>query len=438
MSQIVNEFSTLIDWLNSQSTYGKIAISIAISVSFLLLTKHLLLKKLGDYVTKTKAGWDDDLFGPLSIRTLIFSLVICINVSLAWVSPDALESVLNALNVVYIIIFSSMVSITIKIATPPFFAWINTNSSGVAVTGRNNFVSGLMRIVVWCLCIYLILNELELEITGILASLAVFSLIIGMALQHTIGNILNSFLLAIDRPFDVGDRIEVDGIEGKVVSSGILSTKILTWSEELIIIPNNTLVSSTIRNMARGGGDGIPKRINLLVDISVSYDEDSPHVKQVLLSVADKCPYTLDKPNPRVLLISLGEYSMAFRIYAWIADYSDEWPARDWILQKVCDVFEEEGIVIPYPVNIELKSQQRSPGGNRELTVRRKTARQHAARLHMARADEVHREERETVKSEIAWLEKQLTDKTLGTREKEQIRSEIAELSSTLDIFDGE
>tara|TARA_B100000959_G_scaffold269692_1_gene315740 strand:+ start:350 stop:1666 length:1317 start_codon:yes stop_codon:yes gene_type:complete len=438
MSQIVNEFSTLIDWLNSQSTYGKIAISIAISVSFLLLTKHLFLKKLGDYVTKTKAGWDDDLFGPLSIRTLIFSLVICINVSLAWVSPDALESVLNALNVVYIIIFSSMVSITIKIATPPFFAWINTNSSGVAVTGRNNFVSGLMRIVVWCLCIYLILNELELEITGILASLAVFSLIIGMALQHTIGNILNSFLLAIDRPFDVGDRIEVDGIEGKVVSSGILSTKILTWSEELIIIPNNTLVSSTIRNMARGGGDGIPKRINLLVDISVSYDEDSPHVKQVLLSVADKCPYTLDKPNPRVLLISLGEYSMDFRIYAWIADYSDEWPARDWILQKVCDVFEEEGIVIPYPVNIELKSQQRSPGGNRELTVRRKTARQHAARLHMARADEVHREERETVKSEIAWLEKQLTEKTLGTREKEQIRSEIAELSSTLDIFDGE
>ena len=438
MSQIVNEFSTLIDWLNSQSTYGKIAISIAISVSLLLLTKHLFLKKLGDYVTKTKAGWDDDLFGPLSIRTLIFSLVICINVSLAWVSPDALESVLNALNVVYIIIFSSMVSITIKIATPPFFAWINTNSSGVAVTGRNNFVSGLMRIVVWCLCIYLILNELELEITGILASLAVFSLIIGMALQHTIGNILNSFLLAIDRPFDVGDRIEVDEIEGKVVSSGILSTKILTWSEELIIIPNNTLVSSTIRNMARGGGDGIPKRINLLVDISVSYDEDSPHVKQVLLSVADKCPYTLDKPNPRVLLISLGEYSMAFRIYAWIADYSDEWPARDWILQKVCDVFEEEGIVIPYPVNIELKSQQRSPGGNRELTVRRKTARQHAARLHMARADEVHREERETVKSEIAWLEKQLTDKTLGTREKEQIRSEIAELSSTLDIFDGE
>ena len=56
MSQIVNEFSTLIDWLNSQSTYGKIGISIAISVSFLLLTKHLFLKKLGDYVTKTKGG----------------------------------------------------------------------------------------------------------------------------------------------------------------------------------------------------------------------------------------------------------------------------------------------------------------------------------------------------------------------------------------------
>ena len=438
MSQIMDEISALVDWLNNLTFYGKIGICIATSITFLLMTKHLFLKNLGDFVSKTKAGWDDDLFDPLSIRTLLFSLTICINISLAWVSPDFLLSIMYLLNIIYIIIFSSMVSITIKIATPPFFAWFNSNSSGVAVTGRNNFVSGLMRIIIWCFCIYLILNELELELTGILASLAVFSLIIGMALQHTIGNILNSFLLAIDRPFDVGDRIEVDGIEGKVVSSGILSTKILTWSEELIIIPNNTLVSSTIRNMARGGGDGIPKRINLLVDVSVSYDEDSPHVKQVLLSVADKCPYTLDDPTPRVLLISLGEYSMDFRIYTWIADYSDEWPARDWILQKVSDVFEEEGIVIPYPVNIELKSQQRSSGGNRELTIRRKTARQHAARLQMARADEVHREERETVKSEIAWLEKQLNDSNLSGREKDQIRSEIAELSSTLDIFDGD
>ena len=320
-------------------------------------------------------------------------------------------------------------------------AWINSNSQGVAVTGRNHFVSGFSRILVWALGIYLVLDELKLELTGLLASMAVFSLIAGLALQQTLGNILNSFLLAMDRPFDVGDRIEVDGIEGKVVSTGILSTKVLTWSEELVIIPNNTLVSSTIVNKARGGGDGVPKRLNLLIDVSVAYDEDPPHVKQVLTEVAQSCPYTLDTPISRALLIRLGDYSIDFRLYTWISDYSDEWPARDWIMQTMTDRFREEGIVIPYPINIELKSQPsgaRGRSGNHELNYRRKAARQHTARLQMARADEVHREERESVKTEIEWLEEQLSDTSLGVREKDKIRAEISALAATLDMFDGD
>ncbi|MEC9089887.1 MAG: mechanosensitive ion channel family protein [Candidatus Thermoplasmatota archaeon] len=295
-----------------------------------------------------------------------------------------------------------------------------------------------MRSLVWTVAIFLIVNEFGIELSGIFASFAVFSLIAGLALQQSLGNILNSFMLAMDRPFDVGDRIEVNGIEGKVVSSGILSTKLLTWSEELVIIPNNSLVSNTVVNQARGGGDGIPKRLNLLVDIGVDYSEDPPHIKKILIEVAKSCPYTLEDPSPRALLIRLGEYSRDFRLYTWISDYSDEWPARDWILQAISDRFNEEDIIIPFPVSIEMKAQPSYKGANRELRVRRKEARQHAARLQMARADQVHREERDTVRSEIAWLEQQLLDTSLQSREKEKIRAEIAALASTLDMFDGD
>ncbi len=431
----------LIDWAETLPIYGRIGICIALSLALFGFTKFVLLKKFGDFVNKTKVGWDNDLFVPVSSRTLAFCAVICINGSLAWLSPTALETSFHILNVAYILIFTSMVSSAIKVITPPFMAWINSNSQGVAVTGRNHFVSGFSRILVWALGIYLVLDELKLELTGLLASMAVFSLIAGLALQQTLGNILNSFLLAMDRPFDVGDRIEVDGIEGKVVSTGILSTKVLTWSEELVIIPNNTLVSSTIVNKARGGGDGVPKRLNLLIDVSVAYDEDPPHVKQVLTEVAQSCPYTLDTPISRALLIRLGDYSIDFRLYTWISDYSDEWPARDWIMQTMTDRFREEGIVIPYPINIELKSQPsgaRGRSGNHELNYRRKAARQHTARLQMARADEVHREERESVKTEIEWLEEQLSDTSLGVREKDKIRAEISALAATLDMFDGD
>ena len=85
-----------------------------------------------------------------------------------------------------------------------------------------------------------------------------------------------------------------------------------------------------------------------------------------------------------------------------------------------------------------MKGQPSYRGANRELRVRRKEARQHAARLQMARADEVHREERDTVRSEITWLEQQLLDTSLQSREKEKIRAEIAALASTLDMFDGD
>ena len=114
-------------------------------------------------------------------------------------------------------------------------------------------------------------------------------------------------MLAIDQPFEVGDRIEVDGVMGNVVSVGILSTKIITISEQLVIIPNNRLIDSTITNFARGG-DGVATRVSLRIDIGVDYDENSAHVKQVMSNVASKCEYVLSDPQPMVLLRELGDF----------------------------------------------------------------------------------------------------------------------------------
>ena len=120
------------------------------------------------------------------------------------------------------------------------------------------------------------MEEMGLDLSGILASLAVFTLILGIAMQQTIGNIMNSFMLAVDRPFEVGDRIEVDGVLGSVVSVGVLSTKILTYEETLVVIPNNKLVETTLTNFARGGGDGKARRFSLIIEIGVDYRELPP------------------------------------------------------------------------------------------------------------------------------------------------------------------
>ena len=328
-----------------------------------------------------------------------------------------------------------MLSSSIKVVTPPLMTWLKSDNQGVSVTGGNHFISIFARMIVWFVGIYSILIGLEIEMAGIAASFALFSLIIGLSLQHTIGNILNSFMLAMDSPFDVGDRIEVDGTEGRVVSTGILSTKILTNSEELVVIPNNTLVQNKIRNMARGGGDGQPRRINLLIDVGVSYGEEPPHVKQVLVDVAKECPYTVDNPSPRVLMNDLGEYSIVFRIFAWIDNYADQWPARDWILQRVFERFDEEGIEIPFPTSVELS---KSPSNRSEASKKRKRVSQKKARVQMSKDEDFYLEERDSLKSGVENLEKKLADTSLSSKDKDRIRDELTSMSTTLDRFDSE
>ena len=433
--EIPAEITQLLDWLEALPLIGQIGVAIGASLIFLALIKYYLFKKLSIFVNETEIGWDNDLYNVLEPRTMFFSVAICINASLALVVAEFIDTIFPFLNAVFILLFTSMMSSSIKVVTPPFMTWINSNNQGVSVTGGNHFISIFARMIVWFVGIYLVLTELEIELTGIAASFALFSLIIGFSLQHTIGNILNSFMLAMDSPFDVGDRIEVDGTEGRVVSTGILSTKLLTYSEELVVIPNNTLVQSKIRNMARGGGDGQPRRINLLIDVGAAYGEQPPHVKQVLIEIAKECPYTVDEPAPRVLMNDLGEYSIDFRIFAWIDNYADQWPARDWVLQRVFERFEEEGIEIPFPTSIELPEL---PKGGTDAAKKRKRTRQKAARIQMSKDEKYYLEERDTLKAYVEDLEKQVIDTSLSNREKDRIRAEISSLSQTLERFDAD
>ena len=419
-----------LDW------YFQVLICIAASAFAIYTLKRFILRRVAELVNDTEVGWDNDLYIALESKVIFFFFIICINLSMLWVNPELLASVFHIMNSLYILLLTMMLTTTVKIATPPLMAFLNSNKKGgVSVTGGNHFISIIVRIVIWLIGINAILGELEVEITGILASFALFSLIIGLSLQHTIGNILNSFMLAMDSPFDVGDRIEVDGTEGRVVSTGILSTKLLTYSEELVVIPNNTLVQSKIRNMARGGGDGQPRRINLLIDVGAAYGEQPPHVKQVLLEIAKECPYTVDEPAPRVLMNDLGEYSIDFRIFAWIDNYADQWPARDWVLQRVFERFEEEGIEIPFPTSIELPEL---PKGGTDAAKKRKRTRQKAARIQMSKDEKYYLEERDTLKAYVEDLEKQVIDTSLSNREKDRIRAAISSLSQTLERFDAD
>ena len=439
---ITDGFSTLAELLDEIEEIGIIAqigVSLGVTLFALIFTRYILLKAAWRVVRRTEAEWDNEILDPLFNRVYVFVLMAGVELTMMWTlgrNDGLYTAVAPYFSAVYILLSASIISVSIKFIVPAAMERYNTNKS-VTVTGGNPLLTFASRGLVGFMGIYLALQEVGIELLGILASLAVFSLIIGLAVQQTLGNMLNSFMLAVDQPFEVGDRILVEGVTGTVMSVGILSTKILTLTEELVVIPNNRLVDSTITNYARGGGDGLGSRVTLTLDIGVDYEERSAHVKQVIMDVAKKCPLVEDDPPPRVLLRELADFSKNYRLYAWISDYSEEFLATDWLLREVDIAFGREGISIPYPVGVELKDKPSPfPEGEAGERMRRmKATRQHVSRIKMLKDEADMEEERDSARTELEVLQARLAEGDLRKVERETLENDIRALETLLAQF---
>jgi small-conductance mechanosensitive channel len=418
-----------IDDVDALNDYFRIAIAIGMILFGLLVAKYLVIRPWWKFVTATEVDWDDHLHRPLANRTYAFIIALGVQLTIRWIlgtegaTFDTTEPMFAAF---YVVLSASILSVSIKHLIPVLMDRFSAQGS-VTVSGSNSIIVFFLRTVVWFAGLYFALDQLGIELFGILASLAVFSLIIGLAVQQTLGNIVNSFLLSIDRPFEVGDRIEVEEVLGSVVSVGILSTKVLDRDERLVVIPNNTLVQSKIVNHARGGGDGIARRISVVLDVGVDYREDIDHVKYTLLQLAKECPFVIDRPEPRILLNELGDFAKVFRMYTWVEDYSDEWVAKDWLLRNVDERFGKENINIPFPTSVELSDSVYTQA---EATTQR------TAKRKMQRERRKLQESRDGARSELDELAEALKDPDMSKKDRNAMEERQRELLNLLAMFD--
>lgn len=430
----MSQIGDAVDWLNELDTWAQWVVGITATLLVLGIFRLILKKVVLDFVKKTPFDWDDKLYKPVSKRGYIFISILGVQITMKWVHGEGfslVQSLEPFFQASYILLSTSLVSVALKIMIPVIMDRFS-DAGSVTVSGSNSLIVFLLRAAAWFGGLYLAFSELGIELLGVLASLAVFSLIIGLAMQQTLGNIVNSFMLALDQPFEVGDRIEVEGNLGSVVSVGILSTKILTHEETLVVIPNNSLVNSTVINHARGGGDGKGRRISLVQDIGVGYGEDIDHVKYTILQMMRECPYVLSKPEPRVLLTELGDFSKVFRMFGWVEDYSDEYVARDWLLKNLDEKFDEEGIEIPYPKSIEIKGIE-----DTSYNKNHKKASVRMAKLQMVKEDKQLAKERARAKEEIEVINEKLKDPDLDNKEKQILEDDLRELQRVLGMFEA-
>ena len=211
-------------------------------------------------------------------------------------------------------------------------------------------INKAVRFVIVTLGVVLALSELGINVTPLLAGAGVMGLALSLAAKDTLSNLIAGVLLIVDRPFQVGDRIELwtapneTGSWGDVIEIGLRATKIRNPDNLVIVVPNNQIMQRDITNYTMSGED-----IRLRIPFSVAYDSDIDRAKELLVGIANAVDGVKGDPEPIVIARGFGPSEVKLELRVWILDARARRRIADEISERALRAFAEAGVEIPYP-----------------------------------------------------------------------------------------
>jgi len=203
----------------------------------------------------------------------------------------------------------------------------------------------IAKIVIFFVALTYIMQHYDKPIMSLLGAAGIASIAVAFAAQETLSNIIAGIALMFDRPFRMGDRIELpSGQIGDVHEIGMRSTKILSFDNNLIVVPNSEMAKSMVVNYAY---PDLKYKIRQV--IGVAYGSDIAKVKSILLDIANTHPEVLDDPAPVANFYTFAESSLDIYFIVWVKDYKEHFRIRDEINCEINRRFEAEGVTIPFP-----------------------------------------------------------------------------------------
>ena len=186
------------------------------------------------------------------------------------------------------------------------------------------------------------LSQVGISLGPMLAGLGVAGFIVGFALQDTLGNFASGGMILIYRPYDVDDYVEVAGAAGLVKKMTLVSTTIVTIDNQTLVIPNSKIWGDVIKNVTHQR----VRRVDM--EFGIGYGDDIEKAERVLKSLVEEHEKILAKPEPIIVVNSLGDSSVNFAVRPWVKT-EDYWSVYWDITREVKLRFDREGISIPFP-----------------------------------------------------------------------------------------
>jgi small conductance mechanosensitive channel len=218
-------------------------------------------------------------------------------------------------------------------------------------------ISQITRSTLYVLVAVTALQQVDFNLTAFITGLGIVGFTLGFALQDISENFIAGLMLLLQRPFDLGDVVQIDDFRGRVTDVSLRATEVETLDGETVILPNSLVYTNPIINYTRG------PLARISVEVGVAYDSDLDHVRRTALDAVVGIPHVLEAPEPLVAFRSFGDSSINFTLLYWVNGHeTSQFRASNLIIPVIKEAFEREGIDIPFPIRTVLMPQPQAQG----------------------------------------------------------------------------
>lgn len=309
----------------------------------LYFAEKILLK----LTSKTKTNLDDKLIEKASKPLTILAFLIALRISIIELMlRDAYRVVaLNILHSAVVVVLAYLLYTFVNLIVITSIKKAARRTKSRIDDSLISLFESVMQIALVAITFLYILNLWGIEITPLLAGLGIAGLAVALALQPILSNIFSGAAIVLDHSVRVGDLVYLDdNTKGKIDKIGLRSTRIKTFDNELIIVPNNKLADSTIQNVA------LPEpKTRVVVPFGVAYGSDIEKVKKLILSELKKLKYIVKDDQVVVRFLEMADSSLNFKAYFYVDSFENRISSIDEANTRIYNTLNKNKIEIPFP-----------------------------------------------------------------------------------------
>ncbi|MEJ2736029.1 MAG: mechanosensitive ion channel family protein [Anaerolineae bacterium] len=330
------------DWIN-------LGISLAFLLAGYLVGTWLIRSILPRLVRRTETGFDDAFLAQAGsgLRWLVVLVILHFSTNrLVFVNSELKTILADIYFVMGMFLAVRIVWRSVDLAD----RWYTERA---VQTGRADELAPVItllvrvgRVVVAIIGVTILLSHFGVNVTGFAAALGIGGLAFSLAARDTIADAIAGFIILVDRPFRIGDRIEIQGVGtwGDVTDIGLRTTRIRTRDNRMVIVPNSVIGANQVINYTYPD-----PRYRIETHVGIGYGTDIETARRVLIEAVQDIEGVLPDRPVDALYIEMGDSAMIFRVRWWIESYVDTRRVLDRVHTALQHALDEAGIESPFP-----------------------------------------------------------------------------------------